>query len=95
MKTDLKAKYSNVLLGMRVTEKAGNLSAQNIYTFEINNKSNKKDVISAIKAFYDVNPLKVNVVRNKGKKVLIRGKFGFKSGLKKAYVYLKKGDKLE
>jgi ribosomal protein L23 len=52
-------------------------------------------VCGAIKAYYKVVPIKINVVRNPTKKVFIRGKKGIKAGVKKAYVYLKKGDKLE
>ena len=50
---------------------------------------------NAIKAFYKVTPEKINIVRNPSKTVFVRGKKGVKSGVKKAYVYLKEGDKIE
>lgn len=95
MSTDLKAKYAHILLRPRVTEKASFVVAKNIYTFEIAPKATKKQVASAVEAFYKVSPLKVNIAKNPAKVVFIRGKKGQKAGVKKAYVYLKKGDKLE
>ena len=90
-----KAKYANIILRPRVTEKASLVMESNVYTFEIDSLANKKTVTEAIKTFYKVVPLKVNIVKNPAKKVFIRGKKGKKAGVKKAYVYLKTGDKLE
>lgn len=67
----------------------------NTHAFEVSSSTTKKQVIEAIKVFYKVNPIKVRIIKNPSKKVLIRGKEGIKAGVKKAYVYLKKGDKLE
>ncbi len=95
MATDLKAKYANVLLRPRITEKANTAVEKGVYAFEISDKANKKEVNEAVKAFYKVTPIKINIVRNPAKAVFVRGKKGTKSGVKKAYVYLKKGDKIE
>lgn len=93
--SNLKSKYADILVRPRITEKATFLAEKNVHAFEIAQKATKKDVIEAVKIFYKVNPLKVNIVRNPTKKVFIRGKRGKKAGVKKAYVYLKKNDKLE
>lgn len=90
-----KAKYSGVLLRPRITEKANSVAGKNIHTFEIGTEYTKKDVLNAVKAFYNVVPTKINITRNPSKKVFARGKYGVKSGVKKTYVYLKKGDKIE
>lgn len=95
MAISLKAKYSNILLRPRVTEKANLVAGSNIHAFEIMRTATKKQVAEAVSAFYKVTPVKINIVRNPDKKVFIRGKKGVKSGVKKAYVYLKKGDKIE
>jgi len=92
---DLKAKYANIISRPRVTEKASFVAEANIHTFEVASSATKKEVAEAIKIFYKVIPIKVNIVKNPAKKVFIRGKKGRKAGVKKAYVYLKKGDKLE
>jgi large subunit ribosomal protein L23 len=95
METNLKTKYAGLLKSPRVTEKASFLMEKNVYTFEIAPKTNKKEVASAVKAFYGVTPIRVNIVKTPAKKVFVRGKRGSKSAIKKAYVFLKKGDKLE
>lgn len=95
MPINLKAKYSGILIRPRITEKANFVVANNIYTFEIAALATKKQVIEVVKAFYGVSPLKVNIVKNPAKAVFIKGKKGVKAGVKKVYVYLKKGDKIE
>ena len=95
MATNLKAKYSDVLIKPRVTEKASYVLEKNVYTFLIEETANKKQVAEAIRAYYKVVPEKINIVRNPSKNVFMRGKRGVKQGVKKAYVYLKSGDKIE
>lgn len=88
----LKSKHANTLIRTRVTEKATLLQQGNAYAFEIDSNADKKDVIQAVKTFYGVTPEKVRIVRNPSKKTFIRGKVGRSGGVKKAYVYLKKGE---
>lgn len=95
MAIDLKSKYANILLRPRITEKASFVLESNVYSFEVAPEATKKQVTEAVRAFYKVLPVKVNIVRNPAKKVFIKGKRGTTAGVKKAYVYLKKGDKLE
>jgi large subunit ribosomal protein L23 len=95
MATDLKAKYANIILRPRITEKASTISASNVYTFEVGKNSTKGQIAQAIKIYYKVTPVKVRTVVNPTKQVFVRGKKGTKPAVKKAYVYLKKGDKLE
>lgn len=96
MNTEIKAKYANVLLRPRITEKANNLVANgNVHAFEIEASASKTDVLKAVKAFYKVSPTKINIVKNPSKTVFVRGKKGIKPATKKAYVYLKDGDKIE
>ena len=79
----------------RVTEKASNAQEQNVYTFDIAQLANKKEIKKAIFALYKVHPIKVNVLNIPRKTVLSKGRTGTKGGGKKALVYLKKGDKIE
>lgn len=95
MAIDLKAKYADILLRPRITEKATFIAEQNVHAFEVAADATKKQVATAIKAFYKVSPVRINIVKNPAKAVFIRGKKGHKAGVKKAYIFLKKGDKLE
>jgi len=92
IKTVLKLKRPHI------TEKASMLSAfkaSPAYTFQVEPGANKIEVKKAIRETYKVVPVKVNIVNLPPKKVFSRGKWGVKSGLKKAVVYLKKGDKID
>ncbi len=95
MTKDLKAKYADILLRPRITEKANLVAEKNVHTFEVAFSATKGQVAEAVKAYYKVSPVKVRIVKNPAKTVLVRGKKGKKAGVKKAYVYLKEGDKIE
>ncbi len=80
----------------RITEKSGiQAEMMGVYTFEVTDKANKKNVAKAVKELYKVTPVKVNITNLPAKVIFSRGKTGRKSGIKKAVVYLKKGDKIE
>ncbi|TSD02907.1 MAG: ribosomal L23 family protein [Parcubacteria group bacterium Athens0714_16] len=86
----------SVLKNARITEKATDLSQDhNVYVFEVDKNTNKREISKAVKTFYNVTPEKIRTVKIPLKNVISRGKRGVKSGGKKAYIYLKKGDKLE
>lgn len=81
----------------RLTEKAANLSSSNVFTFDVVPSASKHDIIRALQALYKVTPVKVNVVNTKGKSVMLRtrrGK-GVQNAMRKAYVFLKKGDTID
>ncbi|MCK5027313.1 MAG: 50S ribosomal protein L23, partial [Candidatus Pacebacteria bacterium] len=79
----------------RITEKAAILSGDGVYTFEIDPNATKIDVARAIKAIYKVEPVKVAISKLPSKRKFIRGKRGKTAAVKKAIVYLKKGDTIE
>lgn len=98
-KTEEKAvAKASVIMNPRITEKASVLAEKNVYTFDVMPNTNKSEIIKAIKAAYKVTPLQVRTVVMKKKATSPRGrrgKPGTTGGGKKAYVYLKKGDKIE
>ncbi len=79
----------------RITEKTGQLSQKGIYTFEVLKNADCGRIAAAIKTAYKVSPVKINIVPIKSKAMFARGKSGRTVSGKKAYVYLKKGDKIE
>ncbi len=99
-KTDEKAAAPKnmVVLKPLITEKAAALSEMRAYTFLVAPNTTKNEIKKAIKAMYKVTPLSVRTVTLNKKRVMPRGrrgKIGSTGGGKKAYVYLKKGDKIE
>lgn len=86
---------ANVIRNPRITEKAAHISDQNVYTFDVAPGASKTEISKAIKAIYNLTPVKVNVSAIPTKRVFRATHIGVKRGGRKAYVYLKKGDKIE
>ncbi len=88
--------HHDTILRPRITEKSA-LAAEtlNAYVFEIGPKATKAHVAKAIAELYKVVPVRVNIVKLPSKKVISKGKTGRTRAVKKAYVYLKKGDTIE
>lgn len=83
-----------ILIRPHFTEKAVNMSEANVYTFEVKRSATKFQIRDAIKALYNVTPVKINTV-NKLPAMRLKGsqnRMVKVPGSKKAYVYLKKGD---
>ncbi len=85
---------SGLIVAPRVTEKASTQSSANIYTFVVKQNATKHDLSEEIKKEYKVTPRAINIVNLPRRKVFIRGKFGFQPRIKKAIVFLKKGDSI-
>jgi large subunit ribosomal protein L23 len=83
---------SKVIIAPRITEKASLQSSANAYTFVVAKDATKHAIIAEIKKEYKVTPRAVNIVNLPKRTVFVRGKFGVQSGIKKAVVFLKKGD---
>lgn len=79
----------------RVTEKATTLAEKNVYVFDVPQSATKGEVKTAVATLFKVRPVKVAIVRTVGKVKMYKGKKGRTGSTKKAYVYLKKGDKID
>lgn len=87
---------TSIILRPHITEKAGlQNEAFNVYTFQVSKNSTKHTISKAITSLYKVIPSKVRIVNLPEKAVFVRGKHGTQSAVKKAMIYLKKGDKIE
>ena len=88
---------AGVLRRPRITEKAANMTVQNVYTFDIDMRATKGQVMEAVKTLYKVTPRKVNVVNTPATRVRLKKKRGFGKtpASRKAYVFLKKGDEIQ
>lgn len=85
---------ASVIVKPRITEKAVAMNDSNVYTFIVRRDANKYDVKDAVKELYKVTPVKVNIVNKAPRQYMSRsrGRKISEQGMKKAYVYLKKGD---
>jgi large subunit ribosomal protein L23 len=88
---------ASVIVKPRITEKAALLSENRVYTFEVRKGATKYEVRDAIKALYKVTPEKIRIVSKQPRHFMsrMRGRDTMEQGLRKAYVYLKEGDRIE
>ncbi len=95
-KTEKKTTLKSSLISPRMTEKAVLLQeAKGVYVFNVEKDATKRGIFLSIKEKYKVTPRMVRVASIPAKKKIFRGKLGVRGGGKKAYVYLKKGDKID
>ena len=85
----------NAIVRPHITEKAAILAEKGTYVFEVAQNTNKIEIAKAIQALYKVTPARVNIINLPDTRVFVRNRKGVKSGLRKALVTLKKGDKIE
>lgn len=83
------------LINPIISEKAHNLSSSGVYVFRVEKSANKMDIKKSVERLFKVNVIRVNLLTIPPKKRIIRGKVGFKSGFKKAIVFLLKGQKID
>jgi ribosomal protein L23 len=83
------------IIAPRVTEKASMQSSHNAFTFVVKASSTKRILMDEIKKEYKVTPRAINITNLPKTKVFVRGKWGMKQGMKKAVVFLKKGDTIK
>ncbi len=88
---------STIILSPRITEKGARLSEKGVYVFNVAQDATKHTIAAAVQAIYKVTPREVRIARVPSKQVFTRGtnRWGKTSAGKKAYVYLKSGDKIE
>ena len=98
------SKYSHILRRPRITEKASVLAegvnrVSPVYTFEVSADTNKIEIKKAFVEKYNLSPVKINIVNLPPKSISGRRKRGINkgtsSGVKKALVFLKKGEKID
>ncbi len=91
----MKSHLASILKRPHITEKATLSAEKGVYVFEVAPKANKKDIAHAVIEQYKVTPVKIATVTIPAQNTFVRGKRGKTAGYKKAYVYVKKGEKIE
>lgn len=86
---------SYVLMKPRITEKASRLMEGSAYAFNVSERANKQQIAQAIREQYGVMPRQIRIVPIMSKTRFKGGHRGRTAHGKKAYVFLKKGEKIE
>lgn len=87
----------SVVLAPRITEKGAYMAEQGAYVFNVAPGAGKKEIAEAVRTIFKVEPRKVRVVPVRAKEIRNRAtnRKGKTAGGKKAYVYLKSGEKID
>jgi large subunit ribosomal protein L23 len=83
-----------VIIEPLLTEKSNTQRERKKYTFRIDPRANKVEVIKAVKKLFDVHPLKCNIIQVKPKPKRVRFRKGYTSSWKKAIITLPKDESI-
>lgn len=85
-----------VLLSPHVSEKSAVVADQNSqYVFKVMPDATKVEVKAAVEMTFGVKVNSVNVINQKGKRKVFKGRRGMRNGFKKAIVCLAPGQELD
>jgi len=89
---------SEIILGPKITEKTVSQVPQGRFTILVNIKASKNQIRQALKKIYQVEAIKINLIKIKARKKETTTKIGKifrkRRAYKKAVVVLKKGQKI-
>lgn len=94
-KPAIDARHYDVILAPVITEKATYASELNKVVFNVRRDANKEQIKAAVERLFDVKVESVNTLIRKGKKKSFRGVRGQQSDVKKAFVTLAEGDRID
>jgi len=84
-----------VIVAPIVTEKSSGLRSRSVYVFRVLKEATKTQIMEAVKKCFGVTAQSVNTTKVRGKTRQLGRSIGRTSGWKKAYVMLKKGQKIK
>ncbi len=86
---------NDIIIRPVVSEKSTDMAQTNKYVFRVLSDSNKNLIKKAIKDIFSVNPIKINVLKVRGRRKRVRYQYGYTSSWKKVIVTLGKEEKIE
>ena len=88
-------RHYDIILGPVITEKATNASEHNKVLFKVRGDATKPQIKEAVEKLFDVKVKSINTLIRKGKVRRFRGKRGQLSDVKKAFVTLEEGHRID
>jgi len=86
--------YDTILIEPVLTEKSNVLREESKYCFKVDPRSDKVQIMEAVRRMFNVHPVACNIVNVKSKPKRLRGRPGKTATWKKAIVTLQKGEKI-
>ena len=90
-----KLKSYDIILSPVITEKATMASEYNKVVFKVRPDASKTDIKKAVEQLFNVKVKAVNTLVRKGKQRRFKGQLALLSDVKKAYVTLEEGQRLD
>ena len=90
-----KEHFYDIIKSPAITEKATLVSANNQVVFNVAREATKTDIKKAVEGLFGVKVRAVNTLVRKGKERRFRGRPAVLSDVKKAYVTLEEGQRLD
>jgi large subunit ribosomal protein L23 len=87
--------YDAILLEPVLTEKSNILREQGQYTFKVDPRADKIQIMEAVRRMFNVHPVSCNVMNVASKPKRLRGRPGKTAQWKKAIVRLKAGETIK
>jgi large subunit ribosomal protein L23 len=84
-----------VIIEPIVTEKSNLSREKSKYSFRVDARANKIQVMQAVRALFGVHPVACNIMKVKGKPKRVRSQPGYTAGWKKAIVTLRSGEVIQ
>jgi large subunit ribosomal protein L23 len=84
-----------VIIEPIVTEKSNLSREKGKYSFRVDARANKIQVMQAVRKLFGVHPVACNLMRVKGKPKRVRAQPGYTAGWKKAIVTLRPGEVIQ
>lgn len=84
-----------VIIEPIVTEKSNLARERNKYTFRVDSRANKIQVMQAVRSLFNVHPVKCSIIWVKRKPKRVRFQPGYTSSWKKAIVSLRPGEVIQ
>lgn len=86
---------SRIIIEPVVTEKSNQMREKGKYTFRVDSRANKGQVMRAVRQLFNVHPVTCRVMRVKGKPKRVRYQPGYTGQWKKAVVTLAAGEVIQ
>jgi len=87
--------FEQIILRPIITEKTTDLKASDIYVFSVLSDATKVDIKNAVENLFKVKVLSVNTINSDGRRRQIGRSVGKTAKIKKAYVKLASGQKID
>jgi len=86
--------YVSILVEPVLTEKSNVMREKGQYTFRVDARADKEQIMEAVRRMFQVHPVSCNVINVKSKPKRLRGRAGRTATWKKAIVRLAEGEKI-